>query len=202
MLPHIMTRSGLPFEFEDPHPSAFDLDDIACSLARICRFNGQYLDEWPGVYSVAQHSVYVYRLLKKFGTVPNALFWALMHDACEAYYGDTITPLKNLFPELEAMEGRAAIRLRDQWGIPFSSEIAAEVHWADKAVGCAEAFVLKGRAQGARMYGRTDPPFEMSDFDPGFELWSFERARDEFLAAYAEIKQQTIEQDRNRAHAA
>jgi hypothetical protein len=192
---YIMTRSGRKFEFENPSSNAFHLDDIAAALARTCRFGGHMADEWEGIYSVAQHSVYVYRLLKGFAQ-HRSKFWGLLHDAPEAYFSDTVTPLKNLVPELTIMEDRAAVVLRSAWGIPYSEEIAKEVHWADRATGCAEAFHLKGPEQAREMYGCEQPPFQLTDLDPDFRLWDFNKARTEYKRAYGEIKTETIEQDR------
>lgn len=63
-----------------------DIADIAHSLARQCRFNGQC----GGFISVADHCVRVHDMLE--GTGHEA--WGLMHDAAEAYLGDLIRPMK------------------------------------------------------------------------------------------------------------
>ena len=71
------------------------IEDIAHGLAFQCRFNGQT----GTFYSVAQHSLMVMSL------VPEELqFAALLHDAAEAYLGDMVKPLKNLFPECSRIE--------------------------------------------------------------------------------------------------
>lgn len=78
-----------------PRPEQIQLLDIAHHLARVCRFGGAV----KGFYSVADHSVYVSRL------VPSELQKkALLHDAAEAYLGDVIKPLKNCLPEYERIE--------------------------------------------------------------------------------------------------
>lgn len=65
-----------------------DIVDIAHSLAMTCRFNGHT----RGHYSVAQHSIVLSRI------VPSSLaFYALLHDAAEAYVHDVVRPLKPLY---------------------------------------------------------------------------------------------------------
>jgi hypothetical protein len=75
------------------------LTDIATSLSKICRFNGHI----NRMFTVAEHSIIGCRLLQTMGKWPEA-FEFLLHDTGEAYTGDIILPLKELFPELEKFE--------------------------------------------------------------------------------------------------
>lgn len=197
---YCMTASGQRVTFINPNPSLFRLEDIAASLSRICRFNGhlskQYDDE---IYSVAQHSYYVWLLLKKF-SVHRSTFWGLTHDALESIFGDTITPLKNMFPHLEMMEDNAAHLLRVQWGIPYDDQIKQEVHWADKLIGCAEAFVLKDTEQAREMYGCDTAPLDLHDLDPSFRCWSPREAKNRYIDAFGREKENQLKQDRTHAH--
>ena len=78
-----------------PDPDDIDIADIAWGLGRIPRFNGHMRAD----YSVAHHSVVMsYLVPKRFAKE------ALLHDAAEAYMGDIITPVKNLFPEVRKVE--------------------------------------------------------------------------------------------------
>lgn len=83
----LITYTGKRIYIEEPDPQLIDIEDIAHSLAMLCRFQGHCLD----FYSVAQHSVFVSRIVpigyEKVG---------LLHDATEAYVGDMIGPLKRV----------------------------------------------------------------------------------------------------------
>lgn len=76
----------------DPDPRTISLGDIAASLARQCRYNGHV----EGFYSVAEHSVYVSRLIERAGHHPKVQMAGLLHDAHEAYIGDITQPVKAL----------------------------------------------------------------------------------------------------------
>lgn len=95
MHPYVSTYLGNRFFLTKPHVDYVAIEDIAHGLAFQCRFNGQT----SAFYSVAQHSLMVMSL------VPEELqFAALLHDAAEAYLGDMVKPLKNLFPEFSRIE--------------------------------------------------------------------------------------------------
>ncbi len=87
----IATYTGRRFYPLDPRPGDIDIADIAHSLSLKCRFGG-HCDRF---YSVAEHSVLVYRHV---GTLE-----ALMHDAEEAYspFGDVPRPIKASIPWLK-----------------------------------------------------------------------------------------------------
>lgn len=111
--------SGEYFDFLDPREEMIKVEDIAWGLARACRFGGQ-MKRTLDFYSVAQHSVVVASM------VPPELRWAaLFHDAAEAYIGDMIGPVKQLFPEFKALEKRIEAVIFNSFGIetPLSPEI-------------------------------------------------------------------------------
>lgn len=95
---YIRTHNGHTFRMAADAISAnrVDLDDIATSLAKQCRFNGHV----PGFYSVAEHSVIVSYLVP-----PELALLGLLHDAAEAYLGDIISPVKQHCPWVNKMEG-------------------------------------------------------------------------------------------------
>lgn len=114
--PEILLNSGNYFNYQHPEHSQWTLDDIAHGLAMTCRFGGQA----RRYYSVAEHSVYVSRL------VPAELAWdALMHDAAEAFICDMPKPLKELLPDYKAVEKRVESAIAGRYGLrdPMPAEI-------------------------------------------------------------------------------
>jgi 5'-deoxynucleotidase YfbR-like HD superfamily hydrolase len=90
----VLTGHGKQFYLADPDASLIDIEDIANTLANICRFNGRT----KGFYSVAQHSILVSEIC---ADDPLA---GLLHDAAEAYIGDVIRPLKKLLKGVDQIE--------------------------------------------------------------------------------------------------
>lgn len=77
-------------DLDDIEPGDIELKDIAGSLSRQARFNGN----GKGKISVAQHCIVgATAIAGGTGNYPAAL-WFLLHDAHEAYTGDIITPMK------------------------------------------------------------------------------------------------------------
>ena len=82
----IQTYTGRKFFPLDPSHQDVCIDDIAHALALKCRYTGHCRE----FYSVAQHSVFVSRM------VPQAdALWGLLHDAAEAYLPDVARPIKD-----------------------------------------------------------------------------------------------------------
>jgi hypothetical protein len=71
-----------------PDPELISIEDIASALSKICRYGAQ--GRW---YSVAAHSVATARVARHF-KLEGLPLAALMHDAAEAYLGDSIGPLR------------------------------------------------------------------------------------------------------------
>ena len=86
--------SGRRLNLLDPSPLDIEIDDIACGLARVARWNGQTKGDWA--FSVAQHSVLVERLAVRFKPDLDRKWRlaALLHDAPEYVIGDLISPFK------------------------------------------------------------------------------------------------------------
>lgn len=107
----ITTGSGKIISFDDPDHEQIDIKDIARALSYQCRFTGQT----RRFYSVAEHSLWVARL------VPQPLrLAALLHDAHEAYIGDINTPLKRAIGsngELRKLEVRLMTAIEKKFGI-------------------------------------------------------------------------------------
>jgi 5'-deoxynucleotidase YfbR-like HD superfamily hydrolase len=103
------------------HPFALqaedlDMEDIAASLSTKCRFLGHCRT----FYSVAQHSVLVAQHVPKQWQLHG-----LLHDAAEAYVGDTVRPIKmQLRCEgmtlLEEVEHRIQAQIYAKFASPLS----------------------------------------------------------------------------------
>jgi len=82
---YMHTYGGEKYWPMDPLPEEVKLETVAHHLALRCRYNGAT----RGFYSVAEHAVYVSRLVPAWCALE-----ALHHDSSESYNGDLIRPLK------------------------------------------------------------------------------------------------------------
>ena len=110
--PYVSTFLGNRFYLTRPHIDDVAIEDIAHGLAYQCRFNGQTQD----FYSVAQHSLIVMQIVPEEHRLA-----ALLHDAAEAYLGDMVKPLKNLFPEFSEIEGRVMEIIGHCFGVDLAN---------------------------------------------------------------------------------
>jgi len=106
---------------------ALDLDvitieDIAHTLSQINRWGGR--SPWP--YTVARHSVDVYRVAHDAGAHRRLMREALLHDIAEAFTGDVVAPLKRELPVYNTIEALVRSQLAPKFGLPIteSPEIA------------------------------------------------------------------------------
>lgn len=155
--------SGRRLDLLDPSPLDIEIEDIAHGLARVARWNGQTVGDWP--YSVAEHCLLVEEIfvrLRPKADAPERLA-ALLHDAPEYVIGDMISPFKAaLGIDYRAFEARllAAVHLR--FGLPAAppSAVAKAIKRADRASAWFEATQLAGfsEAEAAKFFPR--PRFE------------------------------------------
>jgi len=148
----------------NPDPADVKIKDIAHALSNQCRFNG-----YPSRhYSVAEHSVYVARLVamnlsKQFGfndwrrvlTSPvhrRTVRQALLHDATEAYLFDMPAPLKKAFPNYVEAEERLWTVIAEVFKV--DADMHPLVKEVDKRLCSTEKLIL------------------MSDFIPGGPEWA------------------------------
>lgn len=104
-----ITFTGRQFFPLDPRPEDICIEDIAHSLANICRFGGHCRE----FYSVAQHSVHVSFLVPQIFSLVG-----LMHDAAEAYVGDMVRPLKRFMPEFKSVERSVWLAIAERFSLP------------------------------------------------------------------------------------
>jgi Predicted hydrolases of HD superfamily len=105
---HIRTYTGKYFNAFDPLPELICIEDIAHALSQQPRYAGHL----PQFYSVAQHSIYVARILPK----PLRLC-GLLHDAAEAYLCDIPSPYKKHIPGYKDAEWNLLEVILKKFGI-------------------------------------------------------------------------------------
>ena len=115
--------SGRAFWPLDPHAREVCIFDIAHALAHQCRYGGHCRT----FYSVAQHSVYVSRLVP-----PEDALCGLLHDATEAYCVDVPRPVKVALKGYKEIEQRIWLAIAERFWLP--EEMPQAVHDADVAM--------------------------------------------------------------------
>lgn len=136
----IRLRSGRYFDFLDPQPDQFTLDDIAGALSKICRFGAQC----DYFYSVAEHSIHCAEQAAKDGLPLDTQIAVLMHDATEAFCGDMVKPLKVMLPEYSEVERRVEAVIAEKFLIDFERE-RCSIREIDHAMLIAERLELFSR---------------------------------------------------------
>lgn len=110
MEPIITLSDRSSFDFTRPEAMRYDIVVIAHSLSKLCRFTGHVSGN--AIYSVAQHSVLVSRMVP-----PEHALDGLLHDAHEAYVGDMSAPLKLLCPDYCRVERAVEVACRRSFGL-------------------------------------------------------------------------------------
>ena len=157
----IELRSGAIFDFANPTAPIFTIDDIAHGLAGERRYANQLNVRNPhggrGIYSVAEHSVHVLRLVEQRWSelcartpgryerplTHNTTRWALGHDAPECVLRDFPGPGKDYVPGYRELEAKVLVATNAVFGITGTKE-PPEVKLADTLVGQVEQFDLRG----------------------------------------------------------
>jgi hypothetical protein len=106
----ISLLNGGFFDYEAPERSRYDITDIARGLSHTARFSGQT----QRVYTVAQHSVLVSKLVP-----PEHALEGLLHDGTEAFLCDVPSPLKRMLPGYVELEKRAEADMCKRFGMKF-----------------------------------------------------------------------------------
>lgn len=183
----IQTASGSQLHPIDPHVDEIKLEDIAHHLTNICRFTGATKRH----YSVAQHSIYVYKLVKRayddlYRTWPTplpesayfqGLLGALLHDAPEYGLNDLSRPLKYQ-PELEGYrEVEASFHKVVAWAFGIEPEYLASplVSRMDKAMLYAERVALMPKPPHKWHWDGEDMGIKVRWWPQWFVKWYFLR---------------------------
>ncbi|MCF3936094.1 HD family hydrolase [Acuticoccus sp. M5D2P5] len=115
--------SGRRLDLLDPSPLDIEIVDIAHGLARVARWNGQTVGEYP--YSVAQHSLLVEAIFSEASPAasPGDRLAALLHDAPEYVVGDLISPFKAVIgAAYKGVEARLSHAVHLRFAIPADGE--------------------------------------------------------------------------------
>ena len=169
--PTIYLRSGLYFDLGEPRACPFTIEDVAHSLAHICRFGGHT----RRFYSVAEHSVWCSRIVP-----PEHALEALLHDAAEAFIGDVTRPLKSMLPSYRALEASVEEAVFTRLGIgPVLHESVREadrrmlVAEQRQAMGCADTWPgLEGVAPAPVVLDFLEPSAAAQLFLREYKRWA------------------------------
>ena len=181
----IVVHTGIKFYPFDPSPEMVDIQDIAHSLSRECRYNG-HPDEH---YSVAQHSVLMAeKLVDQFyleEAPPEVKMKALLHDAAETYVGDMPGPVKEVIGgEIKKIEEKILEVILEKYDLSTEgSLLPSSVETADKQILKLEReYIMKDSTHSWRL--------EDLDLHVEFEInpWSFEKSKKEFLSCFHEYQ--------------
>jgi 5'-deoxynucleotidase YfbR-like HD superfamily hydrolase len=181
--------SGRRLDILDPSPLDVELTDIAHGLARVARWNGQTVGDYP--FSVAQHSVLV---LEIFHTImpdatPRDRLYALLHDAPEYVMGDIISPFKAAMGgNYKDVENRllGAVHLRFSLAATPPAALQKQIKRADRQAAFYEAVNLAGFApdEARKFFGEPSlAAFDLERFDQLIRPWPTREAFDRFVAA-------------------
>lgn len=108
----MQTYTGVAFRPWSAEVDDIVLEDIAHSLAFQCRYNGHTRE----FYSVAQHAVLLATYALDQVRLEDA-YWALFHDAAEAYIGDMVRPVKVEMPAFRALDDDLTAKIAARFGL-------------------------------------------------------------------------------------
>lgn len=186
MNPQMDTYTGLklnPFKLEPGH---IKVQDIAHHLALLNRFLGA--TKRP--ISIAQHSVWVSRVVEVMDGSVEEQMQGLFHDASEAYLGDVVKWVKAQ-PEFEAyrrIEDKTQRMIYKVFNCP--TKLSSLVDRADTLMVRYEA--LKGAGRNHSMFQRPTHPMptreEIALVEP-WAFWPWRVAEQGFIDRYRELIQ-------------
>lgn len=198
----IRLPSGAALDLINPSPDAWTDEDLALRLARTYRWGGESV--WPWPLSVAQHSLLVLALRRRWAEeagdpLSTALQRAeLLHDAEEGFLGfDCISPLKRVLGEPFRIVGdrlMAAIAVR--YRLPaWTPDTHATHKRADSIAAATEAVRCTGWSEREvrEVLGITHPVLDADPLHAAYggtpwEPWPADIAAGRFLEALRTLK--------------
>jgi 5'-deoxynucleotidase YfbR-like HD superfamily hydrolase len=179
--------SGRRLDILDPSPLDVELTDIAHGLARVARWNGQTVGDYP--FTVAQHSILVLELFRAANREADtkALLYAVLHDAPEYVMGDIISPFKAAMGgNYKEVENRLLGAVHLRFSLPAAPSVALGklIKRADREAAFLEATHLAGfeQAEARKFFGEPSfPVFEFEPFEKLIRPWPTREAYDRFV---------------------
>ncbi len=180
------------------NPSALDIElgDIAHGLARVARWNGQTIGDYP--FSVAQHSILVVEIFKATSkkASPADLLYALFHDGAEYVMGDLISPFKAAIGgDYTNIEDSILQAIHLRFSLPAKCPLATKrnIKKADRQAAYFEAVNLAGfaREEAGKLFGEpTIANFDLDGFESFIRPWPTREAQEQFEKLYLKISSQ------------
>ena len=201
----VLLKSGKRLDLLDPHPMAWDDEDLATGLARTYRWGGH--SKWDLPLSVAQHSITVLMLRAAQGAAPltaGERLRELLHDADEGILGyDALLPLKpHLGEGFRLVTARLTQAVAHRYRLPdWTAESYAAHKQADRLAAASEAAHVVGWKRADIRHSlriQADP----LDIDPvptllgmqPWEPWPPKLAAAVFLDTLRELRDQAAEE--------
>ncbi|HHG91029.1 MAG TPA: HD family hydrolase [Devosia sp.] len=185
--------SGRRLDLLNPSPLDVEIGDIAHGLARVSRWNGQTIGDYP--FSVAQHSILVLEVFNASSATakPDEQLYALLHDAPEYVMGDIISPFKAAMGgNYKDIEERIleAIHLRFSLSASRPVKLMRAIKKADKQAAYFEAIHLAGfeADEARRLFGDPLlPEFDLDGFDRLIRPWPTHEAQQRFNKIFEKV---------------
>lgn len=169
----IMTHSKKMFDPLRPKAELVDIEDIAHSLAMLCRANGHF----KSFYSVGQHCINCAKEAKARGYSERLQLACLLHDASEAYLSDVTRPVKAELPRYLEIEEPLQEMLWNIWlDAPLTEIERAQVFQIDDVILLHEFLHL----MDAKIAEEIPEVFS----EPEFSFTGFEQCTQEFLRMF------------------
>ncbi len=183
--------NGRPFSPLNPDLREFDINVLAHSLARNCRFNGHTVEH----DSVAQHSVLVSIEMEAaaFGRVESIIDaaiagkWGLFHDASEGYGLPDLSRMVKRSAQMQGYRDAEQLLQRMIYGaVGLSGEAPGDLGLHDLRVGATEArdFLVNG----IPLWWPAEYHDSRNHLSQRLIGWSYAIARQRFLDRYAYLE--------------
>lgn len=172
----IMTRSHIMFDPLAPEPELMKIEDIAHSLAMLCRANGHF----KTFFSVGQHCINCAREAAARGYSVRVQLGALLHDGSEAYLSDVTRPVKQELPQYKCIEEPLQAAIWKKFlGSPLTAEEEKLVFLIDDEILDHEFWNLMGVALWE--------PLPDLSAAPEFAFTGFDTCKQEYLSLFSEL---------------